>query len=517
MTFGTGLLRAGLALIAGHRERDGRVQLRVPTPRRTQPEGQGAEEGPFGRSFGDITRVDCQGRPSRCPQISRHPGTTPRPREEGAPRTAPPRPPARMPPGASRRARGGPDLRCDGGGRRLGASPRRATRPGLLGRPVQQAVDPQVRRPPSSREPWSIRSCRRDLGSELLQLPDVGPRGGDRSRGQRSPGSALDPDGQRAGQHRRQLRAGLLEEAWANIQSASALIQNMSLAAHALGLGPSGSRRRAARSECVRRSDCRWIDSSSRSSLRYSEGPAEARAEAAPPRSGHALRALRRAPHPPRPTPRTGSPTCWQPISGRVLTGLRHNKPRAWEVRALDEAIDALVPDGVERPEAGQEGEDSRGRWLDVLLHGDHHGAPRHAAQGLPLRRRGAHGGGRRVLREPRQPEGRELRLARGHGRRGRRRRAGGPARGAFDVVSCFFRVEGLRAADRVCPPRGHRSLGEARREVLPRFVSSRSYHGLTERMRARRGGPGGVEYVLSPDPGSALSSPSYRNRSRVR
>ena len=31
--------------------------------------------------------------------------------------------------------------------------------------------------------------------------------------------------------------------------------------------------------------------------------------------------------------------------------------------------------------------------------------------------------------------------------------------------------------------------------------VSKRSFHDWTERLRARRGGPRGVEYVLSPDP----------------
>ena len=36
---------------------------------------------------------------------------------------------------------------------------------------------------------------------------------------------------------------------------------------------------------------------------------------------------------------------------------------------------------------------------------------------------------------------------------------------------------------------------------MLVGFVSARSVHDLTEWLRRRRGGPGVVEYVLSPDP----------------
>jgi hypothetical protein len=36
---------------------------------------------------------------------------------------------------------------------------------------------------------------------------------------------------------------------------------------------------------------------------------------------------------------------------------------------------------------------------------------------------------------------------------------------------------------------------------VIVGFVNRRSFHDWTEKLRARRGGPRGVEYVLSPDP----------------
>ena len=68
-------------------------------------------------------------------------------------------------------------------------------------------------------------------------------------------------------------------------------------------------------------------------------------------------------------------------------------------------------------------------------------------------------------------------------------------------MVSALFRLEDVAPKDRAP------LMGDIARWVKPggcvllAFVSSRSFHPLTERLRARRGGPGGVEYVLSPDP----------------
>ena len=75
------------------------------------------------------------------------------------------------------------------------------------------------------------------------------------------------------------------------------------------------------------------------------------------------------------------------------------------------------------------------------------------------------------------------------------------PAAGRYDVVSCFFRLEGLREADRTALVAEMTRWLKPGGRLLIAYVSARSYHGLTEKLRARRGGPKGVEYVLSPDP----------------
>ena len=68
-------------------------------------------------------------------------------------------------------------------------------------------------------------------------------------------------------------------------------------------------------------------------------------------------------------------------------------------------------------------------------------------------------------------------------------------------MVSCLFRLEDLPPAHR---PQLLADLARWVRpggQILLGLVSQRSFHDLTERLRARRGGPRGVEYVLSPDP----------------
>ncbi|MFT7486638.1 MAG: nitroreductase [Candidatus Paceibacteria bacterium] len=286
------------------------------------------------------------------------------------------------------------------------------------------------------------------------------------------------------------------EEGWANIQSASAMIQNMSLAAHALGLGTF------------------WITQmGDRELLREKVGLPVDRLVVAVLALGYPEKVDSKAP-PRRPIeqvthynryvgqviPSSVKPEDWTPEllkvyqRARVLNGLRHNKPRAWEVQALDCMLSRLLPDGANKPETNAE----LGRWLDVL----------------PL-------SGIVTERLSRERKGfqfdvveRSLEVAAFAAKRTRPKGAcfawpesshsenfGPPEPGSYDVVSCLYRLENLPQAERkTLLDDMHRWLRPGGLLILA-FVSRRSFHQTTESMRRRRGGPGGVEYVLSPDP----------------
>ena len=68
-----------------------------------------------------------------------------------------------------------------------------------------------------------------------------------------------------------------------------------------------------------------------------------------------------------RPIPSSVKPDDWPADllavyqRARVLNGLRHNKPRAWEARAVVEALDRFIDEGRDRNSA------STLCWLDVL------------------------------------------------------------------------------------------------------------------------------------------------------
>ncbi len=311
------------------------------------------------------------------------------------------------------------------------------------------------------------------------------------------------------------------EEAWANIQSASAAIQNMSLAAQVLGLGTF------------------WItQTGDREALREMVGLPEDRLVVAvlalgwpklAPRKGPKRRPLAQVAHwnhyAGRPIPSSPRPADWAPDllalyqRARVLNGLRHNKPRAWETRALDEALAQLVPQG----RAAVAAEADAPLWLDVLpctgILSEHlsrarpgfrfevvertrevaefvagRTLPRAAihvwnAASPPSKAEGAHSANvtNVVPRATSAPSTASAPLT--------------PREGAYALVSCLFRLENcaederaalLEAMSRWVAPGGH---------VLLAFVNRKSFHDLTEWLRRRRGGPGGVEYVLAPDP----------------
>ena len=285
------------------------------------------------------------------------------------------------------------------------------------------------------------------------------------------------------------------EEHWANVQSASALIQNMSLAAGVLGLGTF------------------WITQMGDAErvreivgLPYDRVVIAVLAVGYPvkvPAKGPKRRPLGQVTHwnhyAGRAIPSSVRPGDWEPDllaiyqRARVLNGLRHNKPRAWEVRAIEAVVERFVPDGRDAP---RDGEEHVGRWLDVL-----------PCTGIVTERLSRLRRGYRFDVAERTPEVAEW-CAR------RTRPTAGtyawpdatpglepPPESAYDVVSCLFRLEDLPAEERA------RMVGDLARwtkpggRVLIGFVSARSFHPWTERLRARRGGPRGVEYVLSPDP----------------
>ncbi len=285
------------------------------------------------------------------------------------------------------------------------------------------------------------------------------------------------------------------EEGWANVQSASALIQNMSLAAQVLGLGTF------------------WITQmGDREQVRELVGLPQDRLVIAVlaigwpksmPKKGPKRRPLAQVAHwnhyAGQPIPSSPDPAAWDPTllaiyqRARVLNGLRHNKPRAWELAALDLALDGFVPEGADAP---AENAPPTGRWLDVLP------CTGILTEHLSRRRRGY-----RFDVVERTPEVAafcaQRTLPKGTALAWPEPRPDFPApeTGAYDVVSCLFRLEGLAPADR---PRLLESIARWTRpggRVLLAFVSRRSYHDWTEALRRRRGGLKGVEYVLSPDP----------------
>ena len=284
------------------------------------------------------------------------------------------------------------------------------------------------------------------------------------------------------------------EEGWANIQSASAAIENMSLAAHVLGLGTF------------------WITQmGDREKVREVVGLPEDRLVIAVlavgwpkivPKKGPKRRPLAHVTHwnhyAGRAIPSSVDPEDWAADllavyqRARVLNGLRHNKPRAWEARAVVEALERFVADGRELP---AEGAARAKRWLDVL-----------PCTGIVTERVARERPGYAFEVVERTPEVAEFVAARIRPR-ARTRIWGGdadasaPEPGRYDVVRCLFRLENLPAAERARLVEAlARWVAPGGRVVLG-FVNQRSFHDLTEWLRRKRGGPGGVEYVLAPDP----------------
>ena len=299
---------------------------------------------------------------------------------------------------------------------------------------------------------------------------------------------------------------GFSEEGAAGLQSASAMIQNMSLAAHALGLGTF------------------WITAmGDAEEVRKTVGLPRDRFVVAVLAVGWPDYPEGRFPRPPkrrpmddvshrnhyggRAIPSTADPAAWDADllgiyqRARTLNGLRHNKPRPWEVRALEAALARLVPGGTEK----HAGDEPAPRWLDVLP------CTGILAERLSKQRPGYH---LDVVERSRGVAG----FAGGR-TRPKATLYGWPAlggagheplddeplpappEGGYALVSCLFRLEGLPPAHRAEALAAMASWLAPGGTLLLGLVSKRSFHDWTERLRARRGGPRGVEYVLSPDP----------------
>ena len=144
------------------------------------------------------------------------------------------------------------------------------------------------------------------------------------------------------------------EEAWANIQSASAAIENMSLAAHALGLGTfwitqTGDAERVREMVGIA---LRADGGGGPRGRLPGGGPQSARRSAAPPPRSPIGTITRGAPCRARAIPRIGIWNCCVSTSARVRNGNRHNKPKEWERIAILEAFSQLRPpaaDGAAR------------------------------------------------------------------------------------------------------------------------------------------------------------------------
>ncbi len=284
------------------------------------------------------------------------------------------------------------------------------------------------------------------------------------------------------------------EEAWANIQSASAMIQNMSLAAHVLGLGTFWITQMG-HAEKVREIVGLPYDRIVIAvlALGYPKTPTKG------PQKRRPLSMVTHYNHyAGRPIPSSIDPADWPPDllatyqRARVLNGLRHNKPRAWEVRAVGEALERFVPEGRESMADGSQPR----LWLDVL-----------PCTGIVTERLGRERRGFQFEVAERSRDVAEWVSARTYppavvrGWPEASSELPSPKDGAYDVISCWFRLEDLAPGDRpeliACLARWLKPGGK----LLLGLVNQRSYHVLSERLRRRRGGPRGVEYVLSPDP----------------
>ena len=283
------------------------------------------------------------------------------------------------------------------------------------------------------------------------------------------------------------------EEGHANVQSAAAALMNMSLAAHVLGIGTFWINQLGPRDEVGR---ILGLPPDREVIAALAVGWPKTYPTVAPKR-----RPFEHVVHwnhfGGRPIPSSPRPRDWgldlirDYQHARVLNGNRYNKSRPWELDAALAAADRLAP----RDETAVPGELAPA-WLDVLpVHGAFTGA---------------------MARAHRDHRWAVLELSRDVAQFAAKRCPGQVQCAAlvYDPVAldalpdaAFDRITILNRLEALPPPERQLLLATLERMLRPggrmllQHVSRRSFHGLAAWLHARRGGPGGVEYVLAPDP----------------